>query len=308
MGIQTATGAVDPGALGHCQMHEHLIVRPGPATLRSPALRIDDEALSCRELVDYSAAGGGSVVDCQPGGAGRDAEALARISRESGVPVIASTGYHLPVFYHERHWVFGDCEQALFERFSRELREGVNDVGVRTHIRAGVVKAAIGADGPEERFETLLRAAARAAAGARVPLILHTERGIGALRAISVCERVGLAPDRLLVCHADRQADDYEPHEQIAKAGAMLEYDTIARPKYHGDDAERALILHMLDLGYADRLLLSMDITRDRMRNYAGTPGMAFILRKFLPSLRRAGASERDIRQITVENPARVFR
>lgn len=307
MSIQTVTGILESHALGHCQMHEHLIVRTGPTTLRFSALLIDDEALSCRELADYRAAGGGSVVDCQPGGAGRDAEALARISRESGIPVVASTGYHMPMFYPEGHWVFSDPEQALLERFSSELCEGMDDGGGRTQIRAGVVKAAIGADGPTGRFETLLRAAARAAATARVPLILHTERGAGALRAISICERAGLAPDKLLVCHADRQANDYEPHEQIARAGAMLEYDTIARPKYHDDDTERALILHMLSLGYIDRLLLSMDTTRERLVSYRGTPGIAFILKEFFPSLRRAGVSEQEIHQIAIHNPARAF-
>jgi predicted metal-dependent phosphotriesterase family hydrolase len=60
--VETVLGPVAPSQLGHCQAHEHLIVRATPAAEANPALRIDDEEKSRLELNDYRAAGGGAFA------------------------------------------------------------------------------------------------------------------------------------------------------------------------------------------------------------------------------------------------------
>lgn len=305
--LTTVLGPLAPGALGHCQMHEHIFVGPTPAAGVNPALRIDDEARSLRELRAYRGAGGASLLDAQPLGAGRNIAALARLSRESGVNIIAVTGYHLPNFYPAGHWIFTESPAALGKRFCAELLDGVNCDGAR--IRPGAVKAAISVEGPVGRFGECLHAAAGAAARADVPLILHTERGIGAVEAVGICAAEGLSPARIAVCHADRQAEDFSVHEEIARTGAFLEYDTIARYKYHGDAAEIRLILHMLERGCAGRLLLSLDTTAARLKSYGdpAAPGLDFILREFLPALEAAGVPAETLSDIMVRNPLRIF-
>lgn len=305
--VQTVTGPRDLAELGHCQMHEHLFVRDTPAARQNPALRIDDEEKSAQELRDYLAAGGRALVDAQPVGAGRDAQALARLSRASGALIVTVTGYHRPMFYPSDSFFFEQGEDALFDRFLMELSVGVVDGAARLEVRAGAVKAALGPDGPEGRDAVLLRAAARAAARGDVPLILHTERGAGAVAAVKLCERLGVDPSRVLVCHADRQAGDFRPHEEIAATGAFLEYDTIGRFRYHDDESEIRLILHMLDKGHRDRLLLSLDTTAGRLSSYGGSIGLTYLLAAFLPALVRAGVPQSDLDAITRRNPVRAF-
>ena len=304
--LMTVRGPAEASVLGHFQMHEHIFVHATPASQANPALKIDDEARSLVDMTAYRAAGGGTLLDAQPLEAGRNLAALARLSRESGVNVVAVTGYHLPAFYPEGHWIFTGSPQLLRERFCRELAEGVDTEEGR--VRPGAVKAAIGADGPAGRFADCLWAAAAAAAWAEVPLILHTERGRGAVEAVKLCERAGLSPARVAVCHADRQADDLRPHEEIARTGAFLEYDTIARGRYHDDAAEARLICHMLDRGYEERLLLSLDTTAARLRGYdPAAPGLDYLLREFLPYLGAAGVPCETIRGMMVNNPLRIF-
>jgi phosphotriesterase-related protein len=305
--VETVLGPVDALSLGHCQPHEHLFVRDTPAAEKNPALRIDDEEKSLRELLNYRAAGGGMILDAQPFGAGRDAMALSRLSRKSGVHIITVTGYHRPMFYPPDAFLFQADEGALFERFLMELQVGITDDFTRLPVRAGAVKAALGPEGPVGRDRTLLRAAAKAAAQAHVSLVLHPEAGAGAVEAVHLAERMGLDPARVLVCHADRQADDFRPHEEIAKTGAYLEYDTIHRLKYHDDASEIRLILHMLEMGFRDRLLLSLDTTAARLHHYGGEIGLNYLLETFLPALSRAGVPAADIRQITHANPARAL-
>lgn len=303
--IQTVLGRVLPEALGHFQPHEHLFVHPTPASKKSPALEIGSREKSLAELLEYRRMGGGAIVDAQPLGAGRDAGILRELSRKSGVSIVTVTGYHLEMFYREGDPLLSLGEEALYARFFRELREGCEECGA---VLPGAVKAAIGPAGSLNGFRARLRAAARAAADAGTALILHTQAGEDAVEAVRICEACALAPERILVCHADRQAGDFSVHEAVAKTGAYLEYDTIGRFKYHDDPSEIRLILHMLERGYGDKLLLALDTTAARLQSYGGEIGLTYLLERFLPALRRQGVSEEEIAQMTRRNPAKALR
>ena len=69
---------------------------------------------------------------------------------------------------------------------------------------------------------------------------------------------------------APGQAADFGPHDAIAATGVYLDYDTIGRFKYHSDEEEVALLRHMCERGYTQRLLLSLDTTAQRMAAYGG--------------------------------------
>ena len=152
--ITTVLGPLGAEKLGYCQMHEHIFVRETPAAEINPALRADDESRSVQDLNAYRAAGGASLLDAQPLGAGRSLSALARLSRASGVNIIAVTGYHMPMFYPGDHWIFTDSVETLSERFLKELTEGVECEEGRVY--PGAVKAAIGKDGSSIGREAIL--------------------------------------------------------------------------------------------------------------------------------------------------------
>lgn len=302
--VQTVCGPVLPEDLGHFQMHEHLFVSEGPGTRRFPALLADDCDRSARETARYVSQGGGGFLDAQPVGAGRNASMLREIARTSGAKIVCVTGYHLPHFYPEDHWIHREDEDALCARFRDELIHGCAEC---REVRPGAVKAALGAEGLDARARVKLGAAARAAAEADVPIVIHTEKGVGGVEAVALCREAGLEPQRILICHVDRQAEDFGPHDAIANTGAMLEYDTIGRFKYHDDASEIRLIHHMIEGGHLNQLLFSLDTTSQRLSTYGGAIGLDYILNSFLPALRAEGVSEEQIYTITRENPRRAF-
>ena len=313
--IQTVCGPAAAETLGHSQIHEHIFVRHTPMADKNPALPLDDFDRSLAELKAYRQAGGTFLADAQPVAAGRDALALERLGRESGVMVMASTGYHLLGFYPETCWVHGLDEEDLYRLYRSELEEGmlpwdpdpVRRPETVTGAKAGLVKAAIPAEGATGRYETLLRAAARAAAACGVPLMLHTEKGAHAPEAVRLCLRMGVAPEQMVVCHVDRQAADFAPHEAVAQLGVYLDYDTVGRFKYHSDAEEVALLRHMADKGWGDRLLLALDTTAQRLASYGGEIGLCYILDTFLPMLAAAGFSPEERESFTVTNCRRLF-
>ena len=137
--------------------------------------------------------------------------------------------------------------------------------------------------------------------------MLHTERGENTLPALELCFRAGLTPERLIVCHVDRQAADFGPHDAIAATGVYLDYDTIGRFKYHSDEEEVALLRHMCERGYAQRLLLSLDTTAQRMAAYGGEISLCYLLERFLPRLEADGFPPETLADFTVLNCRRLF-
>lgn len=175
--VQTVSGPIAPDALGHSQIHEHIFVHRTPMAEKNPALRLDDPARSLKELRAYRAGRGeASWADAQPVAAGRDAERLGALSRESGVAVAASTGYHLLGFYPADCWVHSLDEEGLYDLYCGELLEACSPGG-RAGPPPGAADGLSGGPGKGRhsgrrrrgRYAVLLRAAAgrRCAAGCR---------------------------------------------------------------------------------------------------------------------------------------------
>ena len=148
--IAAVLGDIAPGDLGFCQSHEHIYIRDCPARAGEC---IDDVEKSLAELKSYRSAGGCAIVDAQPLGTGRDAGILTRLSQQSGVHIIASTGFHKLSYYPEEHWMFSAAEEDIARLFITELEQGMYLDGdtafprVPGKTRAGQIKTALDLDG-----------------------------------------------------------------------------------------------------------------------------------------------------------------
>src|SRR5581483_4889428 len=138
-------------------------------------------------------------------GIGRDPHGLRRVSRATGVHIIAGTGLYVESAHPD--WVRDTSEQELADLFIHDLTVGFDDTGIRAGIigeigTSGVAKGAAktaknGHVTPEE--EKVLRAAARASLATGAAVTIHTDRRAhGALHIVDVVEGVGLSPGRLI--------------------------------------------------------------------------------------------------------------
>jgi phosphotriesterase-related protein len=306
--ITTVLGDRAPEGLGFCQSHEHLFIR-GSAEINS-AFCIDDLSKSIAELEGYYRAGGRALVDAQPPGCGRDSRVLAELSRRTGVHIIASTGFHRMIYYPEDHLIFKAGADELTGFFLGELNEGmyVEESGEPACAgRAGQIKTALEAGAFDRQSRKLFIAAAEAAKESGCAVMVHVERDADPAALADFLLKQGLAPSRLIFCHLDRAIGDLGVHRELCRRGAYLEYDTIGRPKYHGDERETEIVLQLMEAGFAGQLLMSLDTTRARLSSYGGSPGLCHIIESFIPLLKSRGLTEDHIRMFFVDNPARAF-
>jgi len=308
--IQTVLGDVLPGDLGHIQCHEHIWLDKGPSFDVSPALCADDYPRSLQELKEYAVAGGGAIVDAQPGGFGRNAAMLRRLSQESGVHIITVTGFHKLQFMETDAGL--DCMsiEELTARFCADITEGmIEPDGSRSPAKAGMVKAAFEPGAFEHPvYSRLMEAVAATAAKTGAPLMVHTEKNTSMLELIRFFGERGVSADRILICHLDRTNHNLEAHIEVLKTGCMLCFDSVHRYKYVSDADERALIAALCEKGYDNQIVLALDTTNQRLRAYNSPDmGLDYILTDFIGMLKEDGIRDESIRRMCRDNAPRIL-
>lgn len=307
--IRTVTGDLPPQELGHVQCHEHIYLRSGPGSDQHKALVMEDIEKSTLELADYKNAGGNAIVDAQPGFFGRDPKKLRELSERTKIAIIATTGFHKLSFLEDPSFLKNDRD-ALSNAFSTEVTEGMlTPDGKRTAIRAGIIKIAFDVDFFENpHYPTLLHAAVSAAYETGAPLLIHTEKGNDLHKLVDLCEKGGISPDRVLICHLDRTNPNQSLHRELMSRGCVLCFDSINRLKYVSHEEEFHLLSSLLDQGFEDKIVLSLDTTNERLRSYyAKDMGLDYILTDYIPFLARNRVPLKVIDKLCRTNGSKIL-
>jgi phosphotriesterase-related protein len=311
--VQTVLGTIHPGSLGFCHSHEHLYIAQGRSSEINPALCIDDHAKTLAELQDFREIGGESVVDAQPAGCGRDAEELGRLSAESGVNIVAATGFHKLQFYADGHWIFSYSADELTRVFLSELRQGMYvqcdyaEPKRQCGSRAGFIKVALDRAGVGNAYRKCFSAAIEAAKETGAAVMVHTDRGSSPLAMAEFFHKNSVNMGKLVFCHMDRTEQDIRVHKEICEYGSYIEYDTISRTKYHSDSREIEIVSEMAGAGYEKQILLGLDTTRERLARYGGSPGLKYLKDVFVGQMLASGLRPDAIRRFFHDNPANAF-
>lgn len=297
--VRTVRGDIAPEALGVTLSHEHVFARP-PADVTDPDLRLDDEAASVAELSAFRAAGGAAVVDMTTLDYGRDAAALARVSGASGVHVVAATGFNKARFADRiSHAMTTD---AITRWMVGDVTVGIDGTGVR----AGLIKASSGLEGPGPDERRVFEAAAEAHAACAAPISTHTEKGRWADGQVALLTGLGVAPDRILVGHLDLNPDLTYLRE-VAASGVFLGFDQFTKSKYLPDDTRIALVAALAEAGHGPQLMISGDLARRSYWHVHGGPGYRHFLDGLARRFEAFGIGPAEYRGWLLDNPRRFF-
>jgi phosphotriesterase-related protein len=352
--ISTVAGPISPDKLGITLTHEHCLIdlrpywrAPEEAARRKPAeaavkittigqsrrnplgnrdnLVLSDEGLATKELREFRALGGSTVVDLTLPDIGRDAKALRSLAEATELNIIAGCGHYIQIS-HPRQ-LADESIDSIEERLLREVQKGIGD----TNIRAGVL-GEIGTSAPIHKDEEkVLRAAGRAHKKTGVAIAVHLSptarlnQWMGPA-VLDIMESEGVNPSRVLLCHLDNMlapGDDFlsamSLHRDLAKRGCFIGYDGCGKEHYFPTgsraafpsfwcphDRERAKAASMLcEAGFSEQLLLSHDVCfKIELIRYGGF-GYGHILRTFQSNLQDYGLGLEEINKIMTDNPRR---
>jgi phosphotriesterase-related protein len=312
--VETVRGPVDVSALGRTLMHEHVFVLQPEALQNFGHMwgsRYWDEDVRVADAVEklraVRAAGIETIVDATAYGLGRYIPRLQRINAEVDLNLIVATGVYafleLPNFLGYR------SVDAIAELFVREIREGIDDTGVK----AAFMKCAVERHGIVGDIPRILAAVSAAAIETGAPVMVHTNAsattGLDALEALTTA---GVEPSRIVMAHAG-DSNDLAYLRAIADTGAWLGCDRFSIEHFNPDAQRIETLVKLLAEGYGDRVHLSHDAACfiDFM---VGDPAFAnerpdylHISTKILPALRDAGVTDSQIDELMIANPRRFF-
>lgn len=338
--VMTVLGPIPAERMGVTLMHEHILldasklwqcpckasemaIAEAPVSIENigelrmnPFLSRDncfllDVNLAAGELGRFSELGGDTVVDPTNFGIGRDPEALQRIARRTKLNIVMGSGFYLEPS-HPAWFTAMDLDEA-----TAFIVEDVGGGATQPAVMAGI----IGEIGISKSFtpaeEKSLRAAARASRITGVPLSIHLpgwERL--AHRVLDVVEGEGADLAHTVLCHMNPSHDDLDYQVALAKRGAFLEYDMIGMDYYYADqdaqspsDEENARAIRaLIDRGFGSQVLMSQDVFLKIMLTRFGGFGYAYILKHFVPRLKRHGIDQAAIDLMLRANPVRVFK
>jgi len=275
-------------------------------------LRLDNIGLAIKEVERFRNEGGSTIVDQTNNGLGRDPQAIARISRATGVNVIMGSGYYVSSSPIGPELKAKSVEQ-LGEEIAKDIFEGVDG------ICAGII-GEIGADSwplcEEEKKSLKAASLAQKATGASINV--HTGRRAESHPLIlEILEKAGANLNRVILSHLDRDTYPMEKLVELAKTGCCLEFDLFGTEGYHPqryenidtpNDAERInRISELVDKGFLNQILISHDThIKIGLAAYGGH-GYDHILRNVLPWMLEKGFSKENIDTIIKRNPKRLL-
>lgn len=350
--VQTVLGPIDAAALGGTMSHVHLTIdilcwhmpygdpalakqaegeftlanvgkirRNGLAWRRN--LVQDDVELTIREVAEYAKAGGRTLVNVDLPGMGRDVRKLQRIARETGLHVVASTGFYIAACHPPG--IADKSVGELADLMVRELTEGIDDTGVRAGNIGEIGLSGMPQDPWQPAEEKVLRAAARAQArtGASLTihpnahLLIHGEKPVDHFDLyLDVLEKEGCDLGKLYVSHLGLFPDVEIPKRLLRRGVGFVSYDHFGHEEYcegigpgrgfTPDKEEVGLVMQMLEAGHADRILLCAEIGWKTCYKANGGWGYSHVYENILPWLEACGATKAQIQQMMVENPRRL--
>ena len=312
--VETVRVPVEAAALGPTLAHEHVFVMQPEALLnygRVWGAAYWDEDVRVADAVEkldaVREAGFRTIVDPTAPGLGRNIPRIQRINAEVDLNIVVATGVYafleLPNFLHYR------SADAIAELFVREIREGIDDTGVK----AGFLKCAVEEHGVVGDIPKILDAIALAAIETGAPVMVHTNASAstGTL-ALEALRSRGIDPTRIVVAHAG-DSNDLDYLRTIADTGATLGFDRFNIPHFNPDENRIETLRVLLEEGYGDRIHLSHDAAcfMDFMvgdPNFADErPSYLHLSSRILPVLLERGVAQGQIDHMLVDNPRRVF-
>lgn len=303
--IRTVLGDIEAEDFGFCMAHEHVFMDlngHGKEDCDWSLWRWDEQLSMLKE---FSAAGGQAIVDANPRAIdGRDPARMAVASRESGVHIVACTGFV------KQSAGNANCKDLLdksvdeiTEIYVKEIEEGMQG----TSIKAGWIKGASDYLHFQPVQEKCLRAACRAAMKTGVSIHTHTDIGTWGFEQIELAESEGMDLTRFGLAHLDRNPD-YWYHKKIAEKGCYIIYDGPGKAKYYPDSIRVELLRRLVEDGFEKQIMLCNDMgKKSHHTQYGGGPGWTWLKEKFLPRLLDEGFTQETIDNFMIHNPARFY-
>jgi phosphotriesterase-related protein len=259
------------------------------------------------EVASFKTHGGGTIVDVTTIGLNRNVRGVAEISRQTGVHIVAGTGYYIQAGHPAE--VAALSVDALADRMAREIQAGIEGTG----MRAGII-GELGISSPvHPDEEKVLRAGLRAQRETGAPVSIHQYGGRELELIHAMVREEGVDPQNVALCHMGSVSADQR--NQAADRGYYVEIDCFGN-EYYTDalagailqDPERIqMVKALVERGHLRQILISNDVALKMLWKRYGGWSYEHIQVNIKPFMLRKGLPPKAVDTIIYYNPMRFI-
>ena len=296
--IETIKGKIEN--LGKTYIHEHIKLDLS-SHKSDPDTNYNDVDQLILEFKELKGKGISSIVEVTNRGMGRDILSLRKVADETGLNIIASTGFYKEPFLPEYFYRLGNKE--LEKLLLKDIQKGIDGTDSKAHV-LGEVGTSHNKITPMERRAFDIVTNVHLETGK--PIFTHTTLGTMALEQIEILKNKSVDLEKVLIGHMDLNFNK-EYHLRVADTGCYLGFDTIGKINYQPDEHRIELIKELIKRGHEDQIVLSLDLTRKSHLKNRGGIGYSYLIDIFIPMLIDSGVSEKIIDKFLIDNPDRLL-
>ncbi|WP_370451492.1 phosphotriesterase-related protein [Buttiauxella sp. B2] len=286
---------------GYTYAHEHLHIDLS-SFKNNIDCRLDQYDLICEEMKTLYSLGVRNIIEMTNRYMGRNPQFMLDIMRDSGMNVVACTGYYQHDFF-PAHVATASVEK-LAQEMVDEIEQGIDGTGLKAGIIAEI-GSSVDVITPDEA--KVFTAAAIAHRETGRPISTHTSFSTMGLEQLALLKSYGVDLSRVVVGHCDLK-DNLENILRMIEQGAYVQFDTIGKNNYYPDEKRIAMLREIASRGLLDHVMLSMDITRRSHLKANGGLGFDYLMTTFVPMLQEAGFTQADVDLMLRENPSVFFK
>ncbi|MBD2704057.1 phosphotriesterase [Spirosoma sp. BT702] len=302
--VHTVTGPMPASKMGLTLIHEHILVDfIGADKITADRWKREDVvAKMLPYLQTLKQLGCQTLLDCTPAYLGKDTLLLKELSERSGIHLLTNTGYYgasdnkyLPAFAHT------ETADQLADRWIADFQNGIDGTG----IRPGFIKIGVNPGSLSELHRKLVIAAARTHKRTGLTICSHTGPYVPAFEQLDLLKQEGVRPDAFVWVHA--QGSNMVHYGRMVREGGWVSLDGLDTSNV---DTYAETLLLMKENKFLHRTLLSHDAGwYDPDKPNGGSIGRDYtvLFRQLMPTLNKRGFTNKDWKQILMENPAEAF-
>lgn len=302
--VMTVNGPIPVSKLGYTLVHEHVMVDfIGAAQTGKHRYNADEVyKVALPYLQSVKILGCSTFVDCTPAYVGRDVQILQRLSKETGLNIVTTTGYYgaRKEQYYPQH-VFTETAEQIATRWIAEYKNGIDGTG----IKPGMIKCGVdnGPLTPAQRKTIEAAAITHLATGLTIGV--HTGDGKAAVEEMEILKSKGVSLDAYIWIHAQSEKDP-SFHIDAARQGAWISFDGV-----YPSDLDR--YVEWAKLMKKEKLLHRVLFSQDSGWYHVGDPNggdfedYTTTITLFTPALFNNGITEEELNQLFYTNPAKAL-
>lgn len=285
---------------GYTLMHEHMTIDLS-GQKHNLDCKVDCIDEITKEMKKLYSKGVRNIVEVTNRGMGRNVKNIVKISKESGINFICSTGFYKEPFLPD--YVYEMDKEEIAELLINDIEIGIDGTGIKAQLLGEIGTSKDHMTKEEEKiFESIVIAHKKTG----VPISTHTTLGTNALGQIEFFEKNNVDLSKVNIGHVDLSGDVQYIIEILSK-GVYISFDTIGKNNYLLDSKRVEMLKILQDMNLLNKVFLSQDISRKSNMEFMGGIGYSYIFDSFIPMLKEKGITDESLDLMLRKNPMNFF-